>query len=372
MHSKSKYPIFNYITMNHPTSSNHLMSITSFNYRPDVCSQSIKTLTDENYQQPTLSILRSLPSSPTLIWNQCVRRLNTEYQLTIVALQQAKENLEQNSSNSIKSVSKCSNLVTHNTKSLWRNERKKPSNVTFCLPLPKESSTKVENYASVNSKKKIERSKLVSPNIVFKPKFIKPIQLNTFSQSLKLESMSSNDENNEKLDSIDKIIKKLNDLNNALSTIKMESPTIIENSNLSSSVIDDTTNNIDIHSKTSIVTGDLRETLDQSLIDLSSSESVFMNNKRHSENFLNDEETKYTVETFYQSIDNNQNQTSSNCQHVVIIEEKTTEEQFNLVNKKQQQTIKTEDISSKQELFNDESNISSYLYSLLNPISTKK
>jgi hypothetical protein len=173
-----------------------------------------------------------------LTWNQCVRRLNTEYRLTIDALQQAKECLEQVYSNS-KSI--------RTYKDLSNNGKKRISNVTFCLPLQNQ----------------------ILPSLEFsKPKLIKPVELDTFIPSTKLEPILSIVENDdEKSDSIANIIKKFNDLSNSI-------------------------------------------------------------NKEQSsnENSLQEEETTYTVETFYKNTDDNKN-----AQEIVVIQENTTEEQFNLV-----------------------------------------
>jgi hypothetical protein len=176
-----------------------------------------------------------------LTWNQCVRRLNREYRLTIDALQQAKECLEK---------------VYFNSKNI--NETKKNVNVTFCLPL-----------TSIN---RIEQNKIL-PSVKFsKPKLVKPVELNTFS-----EPILSIIENDEKQDSIANIIKKFNDLSSSLSIISKE-----------------------------------QTVLDSPIID----------------NEL--KEITYTVETLYKNSDDNKNELLPNNQQIIVIQEKTTEEEFNL------------------------------------------
>lgn len=171
-----------------------------------------------------------------LTWNQCVRRLNTEYRLTIEALQQAKECLEKICLNS---KSECEKKI------LINNETKKNFNVTFCLP-------PIFN--------RIEEEK------IFKPTFVKPVELSTF-----ISPELSINENEEKLDSIATIIQKFNELNNK--------QTIFDSKEISN----------------------------------------------QSENCLQEEETTYTVETIYKN-----DLSPLNNDKIVIIQENTTEEQFNL------------------------------------------
>ncbi|CAF3352935.1 unnamed protein product [Rotaria socialis] len=323
------YSPFNYTAPKTVTSLNDPMSILLFNNRPNVLCK-IKSLSNDDSYESSCSVIRRLPSSSSsmLTWNQCVRRLNAEYKSTIIALQQAKKYLEQIDSNPTKSISKYTNLVARATKTLSNNERKKTANVTFCLPaLSALSMTEQFSFHSTSTKK-IKPNKIL-PSIIFsKPKLIKPVQLDSFSPSLQFESMSSTDENHEKLDSIEKIIRKLNDLNNSLESIKMESSTLIDR--------------------------DLKETSVQSII-TSSPELVLINKKHPSENSLYEEEITYTIETFYKSTDNSENGSSSDCQQVVIIQEKTSEEQFNLAQEKQHQQMQTNDNFSERELKSHES-----------------
>ena len=208
-------------------------------------------------------------ASSVLIWNQCVRRLNTEYSLTINALEQAKECLEKVYSYRTNPVSKYPYLVTHGI-----NEPKKISNVTFCLPSP------------ISEKPVL--TKRILPSVTFsKPKLIKPVQLDSFVSFPNVEPISPIEEKDENLDSIADIIKKFNDLSSSLS----------------------------------------------------SSQSI----KQQLENNLQ-EETTYTVETFYTNTDNTENDLLSNPQQVVIVREDTTEEQFNLAREKQHQEIETNPI----------------------------
>ncbi|CAF3879858.1 unnamed protein product [Rotaria magnacalcarata] len=324
------YSPFNYMTPKTVTSLNDPMSILLFNNRPNVLRK-IKSFSNDDSCESSCSVIRRLPSSSSssmLIWNQCVRRLNTEYKLTIIALQQAKQYLEQIDSNPTKSISKYTNLVARTTKTLSNNERKKTANVTFCLP-PLSALSIAEQFSfRSTSTKKIKQNKIL-PSIIFsKPKLVRPVQLDSFTSSLQFESMSSTDENHEKLDSIEKIIRKFNDLNNSLESIKMESSTLIDR--------------------------DLKETSVQSII-ASSPELVLMNKKHPSENSLREEEITYTIETFYKSTDNSENDSSSNCQQIVIIQETTSEEQFNLAHEKQHLQMQTNDNFSEHELKSHES-----------------
>jgi hypothetical protein len=124
------------------------------------------------------------PSSSVSTWEQCVRRLNTEYRLTIDALEQAKECLKQTYSHPQPSI-----------------PNKKSGNVTFSLPPPPIIFDR------------IEQSK-IPPCIKFsKPKLIKPIQLDTFPLSSALTIMESDhDDDDNKIESVSNIIKKFNSL----------------------------------------------------------------------------------------------------------------------------------------------------------------
>jgi hypothetical protein len=115
--------------------------------------------------------------SPQSTWNQCVRRLNIEYRLTLDALEQAKECLKQVYSNP------------------QYPANKKSGNVTFCLPLPPP----ISHHS-------IEQHKIL-PCIKFsKPKLIKPVELDTFSELAIIEN------DDDKFDSVTNIIKKFNSL----------------------------------------------------------------------------------------------------------------------------------------------------------------
>jgi len=232
-----------------------------------------------------------------LTWNQCVRRLNTEYRLTIDALQQAKECLEK--------VYLNSKYINEN-KNLLNNETKKNVNVTFCLPLPS-----ISNHSQLINR--IEENKIL-PSIKFsKPKLVKPVELNTF-----IEPVLSIVENDEKPDSIANIIKKFNDLSSSLSPISKEKP-----------VLDPP-----------IINNELKEI---------------------------PEETIYTVETLYKPSDDNKNELLSNNQEIIIVQENTTEEQFNLACQEiQPNPISLINTSSPVILNNNNNKISSCSISLKN------
>jgi hypothetical protein len=140
--------------------------------------------------KPLAPILR--PSSSSMsTWNQCVRRLNTEYRLTIDALEQVKQCLKQAYSNPI--------------------PNKKSVNVTFNL-----SSPSISNH--------IEQSKILLPCIKFsQPKLIKPIQLDTFPLSSKL---TIDDDDDDKFNSVSTIIKKFNSLTSDKTRIHFPSSSI--------------------------------------------------------------------------------------------------------------------------------------------------
>ncbi|CAF0927074.1 unnamed protein product [Rotaria sordida] len=332
---------YNYLTPCNEASSNDQLPISLYNYR-SYARREIKSSLDEPYIRPSSSIIQPLPSSSSMLtWNQCVRRLNTEYKLTIIALQQAKERLEQIYLNPKKSISKYANLVARDIKNLSNNERKRPTNVTFCLPSSSSSSSSITtNFSSSSiSIRQIEKNKNFPSTFLSKPKFIKPVELNTFSSSSsKLEPVLAIVESNEKLDTIDTIIRKFNDLNGSLSVTKVGSSTIIPNNHTLSTKINDSTTNLDVYIKSSIINNDLKEISDQSLLP-SSSKSILINEKHQLENSLHEEETTYTIKTFYQSTNTNENNSSSNHQHVVIVEENTTKEKFNLACEKQHQEI---------------------------------
>ena len=124
----------------------------------------------------------SSSSSSASTWEQCVRRLNTEYRLTIDALEQAKECLKHTYSQPKPSL-----------------PNKRSGIVTFNLPPPPIISDH------------IEQSK-IPPCIKFSPpKFIKPVQLDTFPLSSAL-TIIENDNDDDKIESVSNIIKKFNSL----------------------------------------------------------------------------------------------------------------------------------------------------------------
>ncbi|CAF3506620.1 unnamed protein product [Rotaria sp. Silwood1] len=266
--SNRLYSPYNYLTPCNETLSYDQLPISLYNYRPHAYRE-IKPSLNEPYFRSISSIIQPLPSSSSMLtWNQCVRRLNTEYKLTVIALQQAKECLEQAYLNPKRSISKYANLVARDIKNLSNNERKKPTNVTFCLPSSSSSSSSSINEKfppSLKPIRRIEQNKNFSTIIPSKSKFIKPVELNTFSLSSKLEPVLAIFENNEKLESIDTIIKKLNDLNGSLSMTKIESPTIIHKNHSLSSKVDVSTTNSDVNVKPSIFTCDVKEISDQTL-----------------------------------------------------------------------------------------------------------
>jgi len=307
-------PNFTYRTDHNEILSHHL---------PPLICHEIESSSNEQYHQfYSSSIIR--PSSSILTWNQCVRRLNTEYRLTIDALQQVKECLEQVYSNS---------KYTRVNKNLSNNETKKIANVTFCLPPPPSPISNHSPSLSISTNR-IEQNKIFSSLQFSKPKLVKPVELDTFFSSAKFEPVLSIIENDEKLDSIANIIKKFNDLSRSLPPITKEQ-----------TVFDRPITNPRVHFKPSVTTYELREISDHSPSPSppppSSSELVLTNEEHPIENHIQEEETIYTVETFYKTTDDNKHDLLLNDEHIVVIQENTTEEEFNLA----RQEIQTNHIS---------------------------
>ncbi len=369
------YPPSTHVTL---TNGNNQMSSSLYNYRPLVCRQmesSPSLMSSSFHEQSNRSkdpIIRPLPSSSSSssmsTWTQSVRRLNTEYISTINALQQAKESLKQIYPDSTDTISKYANYVARGINNLSNNETKKSLGVTFCLTTPISQESLSSTSSSQISKSSIQQSKTPSSNVFSKPKLVRPLELDSFVPSLpplpKLEPVPTMIEKNEKIDSIADIIKKFNNLNNSSSTIK--SSIIIDNNNSllpKTSIHDsiqlktDQSINDDkplcssrVHFEPSIMKYELKEipyesppppltSSSSSLASEDSTSSTSTTDEHPTNQFDNpiQEETTYTVETFYKSANDDEikNLSSSNNQQVVIIRENTTEEQFNLAREKQ-------------------------------------
>ncbi|CAF1104587.1 unnamed protein product [Adineta ricciae] len=228
-------------------------------------------------------LVRPSPSS-MVAWNQCVDRLNTEYRSTIEALQQAKEYLEELYVSPSNTVSKYASIVARGIDNLSNNESKKSVNVTFCLPpLIKPEKTV------------IEQSKVES----WKPKLVKPIELNTFS--------TYDDSSDEKSESISTIIQKFNNL----------STTMEKGANAQKSDPSFLLSKFDSIKKVDPVKTKFQE-----------------------------EETTYTIETLYKRA--NDRNSFTDDEPLIITRENATAEQFNSIcdNKQQVQTTDTNSQSS--------------------------
>jgi hypothetical protein len=294
-------------------------------------------------------------------WAQSVRRLNSEYLSTINALQQAKESLKQIYPDSTDTISKYANYVARGINNLSNKESKKSLGVTFCLTAP-ISQESLSLSSSTSSSSQLSKSSIKTPpsNVFCKPKLVRPLELDSFTSPPipplpKLEPVPTM---NDKTDSIADIIKRFNNLNGSSSTLK--SPIILDNqrdillkTTIHDSVQlkpDQSTSSSRVHFEPTITTYKLEEipyesppppltsSSSSSLAseDSTSSTSTTDENPVNQSDSINQEETTYTVETFYKSAtDNTSNGLSSNNQQVVIIRESTTEEQFNLAREKQ-------------------------------------
>ncbi|CAF0861951.1 unnamed protein product [Adineta steineri] len=331
------YPPFRYPPANNNnnnnSSSNHQISNSLYDNPLLICSQMESSfLVPSSCDQSASSIIRPLPtssssssSSSTLTWNQCVDRLNTEYRSTIDALELAKEYLEDVYIHPTDSISKYANLVARGINDLSNNETKKSSSVTFCLPSSIDSD--IEKYSSLKLNNSIEKSKVPPPILFSKPKLVKPIELDTFSSCTKFDSSVENDE---KLDSIASIIKKFNDLSNSIAST-------IEKCQIHEKIMDNST------------TCKLKKNSDK----LISSELVSTNEQ--TTNNLQEEETTYTIETFYKPTNND---LLINIPPIIITRENTTAEQFELVYEKQHQEISTNTIPTQEKSIIDEIKLS--------------
>jgi hypothetical protein len=357
------------------------MSTSLYNYRPLVCRQMesaplmSSSFHEKSYRSPD-SIIRPLPSSSLsssmTTWTQSVRRLNSQYTSTINALQEAKESLKQIYPDTTDTISKYANLVARGIDDLSNNESKKSLGVTFCLTTPifQDSSPLSSSQISKNS---TQPNKIPSSTMFCKPKIVRPFELDTFIPSIpplpKLEPVPTIIEKNEKADSIANIIKKFNTLNYPSTTSK--SPIIIDNNNNSlipqinqeereispnNITHDSNQSNISssphVHFQPSITTYQLEDipyespppplsssSSSSSVSEDSTSSTTTSTNSDENQNQFDDyvqEETTYTVETFYKPTNPKIN-FSTNNQQVVVIRENTTEEQFNLAREKQQQ-----------------------------------
>jgi hypothetical protein len=348
--------------------------------------ESAPSLMSSSFHERSIDpIIRPLPSSSSSMstWAQSVRRLNSEYISTINALQQAKESLKQIYPDSTDTISKYANYVARGINNLSNKEPKKTLGVTFCLtaPISQESlSLSSSTSSSQLSKNSIQQSKTLPSNVFYKPKLVRPLELDSFIPSIppipKLESISIKDE---KSDSIADIIKKFNNLNNSSSTLK--SPIILDNQRdiLPKTTIHDSiqlkpnqsTSSSRVHFEPSITTYKLEEipyesppppvtsSSSSSLASEDSTSSTSTTDDNRTNQFDNpiQEETTYTVETFYKSTNDDRiNNLSSNNQEVVIIRENTTEEQFNLAREKQIEE-KNQPILSEQKFTINETKI---------------
>ena len=421
-----KYPTTNRVILTNGNISNNQMSTSLYNYRPLVCRQTetSSSLMSSSFHEQSHRIIdpiiRPLPSSSSMsTWTQSVRRLNSEYTSTINALQEAKASLKEIYPDPIDTVSKYANFVARGINNLSNNETKKSLGVTFCLtaPICQDSLSLSSSTSSQISKSSIQQSRTPPLNVFCKPKLVRPLELDSFIPSLpplpKLEPVPTISENNEKGDSIANIIKKFNNLNNSSPTFK--SPIIIDNNNNSNpvssqmnkdqrdilpktSVLDSTSSKIDqpiddnktissnstprVHFKPSVTTYELEEIPYESppppLSSSSSSSSLASEDSTSSTSTSDDnhiihnhqfdhplqEETTYTVETFYKSVNDQKNPPHNNGlppnnQQVVIIRENTTEEQFNLAREKQKEEKNIpEEPSSEQKFTVNEANVS--------------
>ena len=340
------------------------MSASLYNYRPLVSRQmeSPSSIMSSSFHESSDRlpdpIIRPLPSSSTSsmsTWTQSVRRLNTEYTSTINALQQAKESLKQIYPQSTDTISKYANFVARGINDLSNNninnEAKKSLGVTFCLttPISQESLSISSSTSSHFSKNSIQQCKTPPLSVFSKPKVVRPVELDTFIPSIlplpKLEVIPPITQTNAKIDSIANIIKKFNNLNPSPSTSK--SPMIIENIHKEQRDISPSKpiTSPRVHFKSSVTTYELEEIPYESPpppLSSSSSSSLASEDSTSStssneeyaptdrcDNQLQ-EETTYTVETFYHPTPiSSAKQLPSNHQEVVIIRESTTEEQFN-------------------------------------------
>lgn len=322
---------------------------------------------DTHRSEPIIRPLSSSVSSTSMSsWSQSVRRLNSEYASTINALQKAKQSLEQlyplptppvvppsSSLQPTDTISKYANLVARGIENLSKNaddEAKKLTGVTFCLTAPiktKSSAISPPSQPQSTSKIPIQHSKKVFPTttVFSKPKVIRPVELDTFVPTFprklpKLEPIITNDEKKAKLSTI---IHKFNNLDTSISTKK--SVNIIEPT--------ETNEKDSLTPKSPRKTVQIEEIPYESppppMSSSSSSSSISEDSTSstssksdenpicppdHDENPVQ-EETTYTVETFYKTptIESKILSTSS-PQHVVIIRENTTEEQFNSAREK--------------------------------------
>lgn len=287
--------------------SHPLMSASMYNYRPLICRQmNSPSLMSSSFHEQSNRV-----EPPMSSWSQSVRRLNTEYASTIHALQQAKESLEQIHPQPMDSISKYANLVAKGINDLSNGEQKRSMGVTFCLTA---SMAKAPTLLPT------------TPTIFSKPKVIRPVELETFTPSIpasipKLEPVIVA---KEKTEPIANIIKKFNNLNHSTSngkpsltkTYELEEipydsppPLALSSSDSSSSISEDST-----RSTTS--------TSDENLV-------------HPPDHTGQQEETTYTVETFY----TNDVQSTARLlplPQVVVIRENTTEEQFNLAQEKEE------------------------------------
>jgi hypothetical protein len=383
-------------TINNRNISHHPMSTSLYNYRPLVCRQmeSSSVMSSSFHEQSHRSdpIIRPLSSSSSSMstWTQSVRRLNTEYTSTINALQQAKESLKEIYPDPADTISKYANLVARGINNLSNNpnhETKKSIGVTFCLtaPISRESplpSSKLPIQTNPN---------IFSSTMFCKPKLVRPMELDTFIQSNiikkfnNLNFIPSSEKSSTVIDTqinkeqqreilpnmiIYDAVQSNNDPSNISPSTSLTDTTITTFTNLSPPRV-----HFD-HAEPSITTYELEEIPYESppppLTSSSSSSSVsedstssttstsdenqiYRNNQF--DNVI-EEETTYTVETFYKSANHNiKTSLPTNQQQLVVIREHTTEEQFNLAKEKQHEEINHQ-IPSQHTFTINETNVS--------------
>ena len=372
----------------HRATSHDQMSTSLYHYRPLVCRQmESSSLMSSSFHEETPRrpepVVRSSSSMST--WTQSVRRLNTEYKSTINALQRAKESLEQIYPQPAETISKYANLVARGIDNLSNDstqETKKSLGVTFCLSTPMS-----KDPSPVLTPKVCHQQNQLFPStaMVIKPKLVRPVDLETFVASVvpihKLEPVPVSVEHNGQHETISNIIKKFNNLN-TLATPAAKSPTMFGDDTHDSDVSQTNNDREKRRSHTLICdvvpdqfgspsssfrarcarvepsrnAYELEEIPDESpplslsSSSTSSSSSVSDDSTSSTSTTTSEsnptyepdpldqgiqEETTYTVETFYKSADDDHIDLSTNHQQVVIIRENMTEEQFNSVNEKQ-------------------------------------
>ena len=253
------------------------MTASMYNYRPLVCRQmNSPSLMSSSFHEES----PRLDPPPISSWSQSVRRLNNEYASTIHALQQARESLEQIQAPPIDCVSKYANLVARGINDLSNAEPKRSLGVTFCLTAP----------------------------IFSKPKVIRPVELETFTPVPFSEEKSEN---------IGTIIEKFNNL-------RPPSASNGKCPDLKKSLVGDPVPSFELE-EIPYESGSSSISEDSTRSSTSTSDENLVHPPEHT---VQQEETTYTVETFYT---NEIHPTRLlPLPEVMVIRENTTAEQFNL------------------------------------------